>query len=41
MNALQGGLNASDLKAEEAAWTRVIQEYSGVDAPWVPDVVRG
>ena len=41
MNALQEGLNAADLKAEEAAWTRIIDEYSGVDAPWVQDVVGG
>jgi hypothetical protein len=37
---LQEGLNAPNLEAEEAAWTRIIDEFSGLDDPWVPDVVR-
>jgi tetratricopeptide (TPR) repeat protein len=36
---LQEGLNAPTVAAEEAVWTRIIAEYGGLDAPWVPDVV--
>jgi len=38
-NLLQSGLNAGDVVQEEAVWSRIIQQYSGLDAPWVPDVV--
>ena len=37
---MQEGLNAPELKAEEATWTRIIEKYGPLDAPWVPDVVR-
>ncbi|KAG1676129.1 hypothetical protein FOA52_004969 [Chlamydomonas sp. UWO 241] len=38
-NLLQEGLNATDVVQEEAIWTKIINTYGGVDAPWVPDVV--
>jgi hypothetical protein len=40
MEMLQQGLNAGDIQLEEATWTKIINQYSNVDAPWVPDVVR-
>ena len=39
LNALQGGLNAESVQQEEASWTRIIEEYEGLEAPWVPDIV--
>lgn len=35
----QAGLNAGDVEAEEGAWSEIIEKYSGLDRPWVPDVV--
>ncbi|GAX80916.1 hypothetical protein CEUSTIGMA_g8351.t1 [Chlamydomonas eustigma] len=39
LEMLQQGLNAGDVQLEEATWTKIINQYSSVDAPWVPDVV--
>jgi hypothetical protein len=37
---LQEGLNAADVVAEEQVWLNIIDKYSDMDKPWVPDVVR-
>lgn len=36
---LQDALNAQDVRQEEALWTKIIQEYGGLDSNWVPDLV--
>ncbi len=36
---VQDALNADDVRKEEALWTKIITEYSDVDAPWGADVV--
>ncbi|KAL4528509.1 hypothetical protein Ndes2437A_g03077 [Nannochloris sp. 'desiccata'] len=36
---VQDALNADDVQKEEALWTKIITEYSNIDAPWAADVV--
>lgn len=36
---LQQALNAASVEEEEALWTRIIADYGGVQANWVPDLV--
>jgi len=36
---LQQGLNATDVREEEAVWTSIIEKYGGSTAPWAPDIV--
>lgn len=36
---IQDALNAKDVVSEERIWTEIIDQYSNVDAPWVPDVI--
>lgn len=36
---LQQALNAESVEQEEALWTRIISDYGGLDANWVPDLV--
>jgi tetratricopeptide (TPR) repeat protein len=36
---VQDALNADDVRKEEALWTKIINEYSNIDAPWGADVV--
>lgn len=36
---VQDALNADDVRKEEALWTKIITEYSNIDAPWGADVV--
>ncbi|KAF5834007.1 hypothetical protein DUNSADRAFT_9492 [Dunaliella salina] len=36
---MQDGLNAADVKAEEAVWTRIIDKYKDTDRQWTADIV--
>lgn len=36
---LQDALSAQDVRQEEALWTQIIEQYGGLDANWVPDLV--
>lgn len=36
---LQDALNAPTVEQEEALWTKIINEYSNVEAPWGADIV--
>ena len=36
---VQDALNADDVTKEEALWTKIIEDYADIDAPWAADVV--
>ncbi len=41
LDNLQDGLNAADVKSEEAVWTSIINKYKDFDREWTADIVRG